>query len=85
MNRVTAKKSLNWFELTGVRAHRLRGPSVSFAPHDVIWIQQTPPSARCHRQRLPVTGTHRVGDGWETLTYSVLWLCGLLAIGLCWV
>jgi hypothetical protein len=84
MNRVTTKNCLNWFEPPGLRAHRLRQPSRQLAPANVIWIQHSAPKARRDRRPLPISGTYRVGDGWETLTYSVLWLCGLIAIGLCW-
>jgi hypothetical protein len=26
---------------------------------------------------------HQAGDFWETLSYVVIWLCGLIGIGLC--
>jgi hypothetical protein len=85
MNRLTTKNSSNWFEFLGLRAHGLHQPSARLTPANVIWIQHTAPSTRRFRQPLPISGTYRVRDGWETLTYSVLWLCGLIAIGLCWL
>jgi hypothetical protein len=85
MNRVTTKYTSNLFEFRGLSAHSLCRPSRRLTPANVIWIQHTAPSVRYHRQSLPISGNYRVRDGWETLTYSVLWLCGLIAIGLCCV
>jgi hypothetical protein len=39
---------------------------------------------RSHLRPVPISGNHRVADSWETVTYTVLWLCGLVAVGLCW-
>jgi hypothetical protein len=72
MNRV--KNAQNWFEIIGPRGLRLSQPSARLVPRNIICIQHRAPS-----------GNHRVGDSWETVTYTVLWLCGLVAIGLCWV
>ena len=49
-----------------------------------IWIQHTAPSQR-FRLPLSTSATYRIGDSWETVTYTVLGLCGLMAIGLCWI
>jgi hypothetical protein len=84
MNRVTTKNTANWCEFLGLRAHGLRRPSRRLTPANIIWIQHAAPSARSHRRPLPISATCRVRDGWETVTYSVLWLCGLIAIALCW-
>jgi len=85
MNRVTTKYTSNGFELPGLSPHGLRQPSRRFVPANIIWIQHTASSARSPLQPLSISGTYRVRDVWETLTYSVLWLCGLIAICLCWV
>ena len=83
MNRV--KNAQNWFEIIGLRALRLSQPAVRLVPRNIIWIQGAAPSGRSHLRRVSTSGNHRVGDLWETVTYTVLWLCGLIAIGLCWL
>jgi hypothetical protein len=85
MNTVTTKNSANWFEFLGLRAHGFRQPPVRFARANVIWIQQTTPSARSGLRPVSTSATYRISDSWETITYTALWLCGLIAIGLCWV
>jgi hypothetical protein len=83
MNRVTTKHTANWFELFEPRTS-LRAPTVRSAPGNIIWMRQAAPS-RLRLRPAAISGNYRVGDGWETLTYTVLWLCALVVIALCWV
>jgi hypothetical protein len=83
MNRV--KNAQNWFEIIGLRAFRLSQPAARLVPRNIIWIQHSAPSGRPHLRPVSISGNDRVGDSWETVTYTVLWLCGLVAIGLCWM
>jgi len=82
MNRV--KNAQNCFEIIGLRVLRLSQPAARVVPRNVIWIQHAAPSGRPHVRPISTSGNHRVGDSWETVTYTVLWLCGLVAVGLCW-
>jgi hypothetical protein len=43
---------------------------------------KTPP-ARAHVGIGGRLAEVRAGEAWETLSYMVIWLCGLAAIGLC--
>jgi len=83
MNRVSTKNTANWFGLFEPRTS-LRAPAVRPAADNIIWMRQAAPS-RLRLRPAATSGNYRVGDGWETLTYTVLWLCALIVIGLCWV
>src|SRR6266704_7213282 len=83
MNRVTTKNAQNWFEIIGLNAFRLHRPRLHRRPDNIIWIEHIALSGRSHPRPVSTSGNHRVGDSWETVTYTVLWLCGLVAIGLC--
>jgi hypothetical protein len=83
MNRM--KNAQNWFEVFGLRAFRLSQPAARLVPRNIIWLQHGAPSGRSHQRQVSTSGNHRLGDAWETVTYTVLWLCGLVAIGLCWI
>jgi hypothetical protein len=83
MNRV--KNAQNWFEIVALRPFRLSQPAARLVSRNIIWIHHAVPSGRSHLGPVSTSGNHRVGDLWETVTYTVLWLCGLVAIGLCWV
>jgi hypothetical protein len=79
MNSFTTKQPLNWFELrTTFRRADLR-PS----PAKVIWILPKTPMPRTRFWPGTISASQRAGDFWETLTYTVLWFCGLFAIGIC--
>ena len=84
MNRVTTKIAQNWIEIIGLRAFRLNRPG-HLVPGNIIWFQHAAPSGRSYLRPVSTSGNYRVGDTFETVTYTVLWLCGLAAIGLCWI
>jgi hypothetical protein len=85
MNRVATKNAENLFKHIGVRTRCLRRAHVRRAPQNVIWIQHTAPSAKSRLWLATTSGKVSLGDTFETVTYAVLWLCGLVAIGLCWI
>jgi hypothetical protein len=82
MNRVTTKNIASWVQLLEPRV--LRAPAAHSTPANVIWMQHTA-APRLRLGPAALSETYRVGDAWETLTYTVLWLCALIVIGLSWI
>ena len=57
--------------------------SVAFAPSVP---EETVVSRGKPRLRLASRWTdHRAGEFWESLSYAILWLCGWIGIGLCFL
>jgi hypothetical protein len=51
-----------------------------------VWAQgETPPPVRPHRWVAAHPRDEWSGEFWETLSYAILWLCGLIGIGLCFL
>jgi hypothetical protein len=57
--------------------------SVALA-HSVLSEAATP-SAGHHLWLGLCSRDHRAGELWETLSYVVIWLCGLMGVGLCFL
>jgi hypothetical protein len=71
--------------LLGPRIQHLCGSAVGNERRRVMRTQQATVPARSNLCRASGLATSRKEEVWETLTYAVLWLCGLGSIGLCCV
>ena len=71
----------------GIRSHRLAraadGPAVNELRARAVAAQPTPPPVETRRWLREAAGANRVGEAWETLSYTALGLCGLICIVLC--
>ncbi len=65
-----------------LRVRNLGGPVARVALVRVGRNQHAAPSARPHLL-VPGSADDWAGEFWETLSYVVIWLCGLVGIGLC--
>ena len=64
------------FEPFNLRIEGFGEAPVRVVPVRCVWT-------RTDCSRGPDLADSRIQDIWETLTYAVLWICGLIAIGLC--
>jgi hypothetical protein len=69
----------------GSRSHVrcLVGPVAYDVPVQSVRPQCVPPAASTGPFGALLAVHHHSGTFWETLSYAVLWLCGLIGIGLC--
>ena len=47
--------------------------------------EDTGPSAELRLSLALRSPEHRANEYWETLSYVVIWLCGLIGVGLCFL
>jgi hypothetical protein len=64
----------------GSRALRLRAP---IAPVRLVRAQHASPSAWIDSWVMVHSAQHSAAESLETLTYAILWLCGLISVGIC--
>ncbi len=67
------------------RIQRVRGPVAAIAIARVVGSKEIAPSAEPPGWLALQLAHHHAGEFWETLSYLVLWLSGLIAISFCWL
>ena len=68
---------------SGLRVQGMGGPVAQVVLVRVVPTQHGAPSARAHVWIGLRSADDWAGEFWETLSYAVIWLCGLIGIGLC--
>lgn len=71
------------FEPFNLRIEGLGEAAVREVPVRCVWTRTTTSWTTPNRSCGSHLADSRIRDLWETITYAVLWICGLIAIGLC--
>jgi len=70
---------------SALRVQGLDGPVPRVALAHTVWIRSAALSARPQLGIGWHSADDQAGEFWETLSYAVIWLCGLIGIGFCFL